>query len=69
MSSMEDAVSVIECALAGSGASSARDAVVLVVHSSLLTAGYECTAINDQVGHWRGMFTIIMFMYCAMIGV
>lgn len=41
--------SLLEGALAGSGATSPQDAVVLALHSSLLAAGYECTAVGDEV--------------------
>lgn len=41
--------SVLEQALANSGATSPQDAVVVALHSSLLSAGFECVATGDEV--------------------
>ena len=41
--------SVLDAALASSSPSSAQDTVVIAVHACLLSAGYECVAIGDEV--------------------
>lgn len=41
--------SLLEAALAGSSPCSAQDMVVLAVHACLLSSGYECVAIGDEV--------------------
>ena len=41
--------SLLEAALAGSRPSSAQDMLMLAVHASLLSSGYECIAIGDEV--------------------
>ena len=42
--------SLLEAALAGSAGGSAGDAVVLALHSCLLSAGYLCISTADEVG-------------------
>ena len=41
--------SLLETALADSSPTSAQDVLVVVVHTCLLSAGYECVAIGDEV--------------------
>lgn len=41
--------SLLEAALAGSRPSSAQDMLMLAVHASLLSSGYECIATGDEV--------------------
>ena len=41
--------SLLDSALAGSKPASAQDMVVLAVHACLLSSGYECIAIGDEV--------------------
>jgi hypothetical protein len=41
--------SLLDAALARSGPSSAQDMLILAVHASLLSSGYECIAIGDEV--------------------
>ena len=41
--------SVLEAALASSRPSSAQDMLMVAVHASLLSSGYECIAIGDEV--------------------
>lgn len=41
---------VLKEALAGSGARSDQDAIVVVLHSCLLSEGFVCVAVGDEVG-------------------
>lgn len=41
--------SVLERALAGSGAVSPQDAILVALHANLLSTGFVCVAIGDQV--------------------
>lgn len=41
--------SVLERALAGSGAVSPQDAILVALHANLLCTGFVCVAIGDQV--------------------
>ncbi len=41
--------SVLERALADSNASSSQDAVIVALHSNLLSAGFVCVAVGDEV--------------------
>ncbi len=45
--------SVLEKALSECGPSSARDAVVIAIHSNFLSAGFECIGIGDKVSVTR----------------
>ena len=40
---------LLEAALASSRPSSAQDMLMLAVHASLLSSGYQCIAIGDEV--------------------
>ena len=41
--------SVLDKALAESGAQSGQDALVVALHASLLSEGFVCTALGDEV--------------------
>lgn len=41
--------SLLERALADSGASSPEDAIIVALHASLLSAGFVCVALGDEV--------------------
>ena len=54
--------SLLEAALAGSRPSSAQDMLMLAVHASLISSGYECIAIGDDV---RKLYHDLLFAVSA----
>ena len=52
--------SLLEAALASSRPSSAQDMLMLAVHASLLSSGYECIAIGDEVCSQ----VLVLFLLC-----
>ena len=52
--------SLLEAALASSRPSSAQDMLMLAVHVSLLSSGYECIAIGDEVCNQ----VLVLFLLC-----
>ena len=58
---MQDSLdSLLEEALAGSGATSPQDAVVVALHSTLLAAGFECIAVGDEVNEFIVVYFKLM---------
>ena len=41
--------SLLERALADSGGTSPQESIVIALHSSLLSAGFVCVAVGDEV--------------------
>lgn len=54
-STMSSLDSIFEQAVASSSATSSQDAVLVALHASLLSAGFVCVSIGDEVSslnHW-----------------
>ena len=54
--------SLLETALAESDAQSGQDALVVALHASLLSEGFSCTALGDEVmvgNNWEIMHNFI----------
>ena len=54
--------SLLEAALAGSRPFSAQDMLMLAVHASLLSCGYECIATGDEVCTQASSYRIIYLL-------
>ena len=49
--------SLLERSLAGSNVSSTSDALVVGLHSKLLSEGFECVALGDEVSYLTCMWS------------